>query len=537
MSERARLWALLAAATVLNVVGVTWGLPSAMGWAPDEILPSTVAEGARRWFSDGWFDRYPPTHYALLACAYLPFRALGALGPWAAVPAEQGLLFLVGRLVSVAMATGTLWCAYRIGREQYGEGPGVFALVFVALMPPFVYYAKVASLDGPMLFWFAWSMLFYARLRQRASRRDYVGFALTATLAVCTKDMAYAFYVLPVLGLAAVEHVRADDRRAGVSRVRYAAATFGPPLACAVVTFGACHNLLFNRAGFVEHVRLIVGPASAYYAAFDNTVAGHATMAAKALEQIPWVMGWPAALAALAGIVSEWRRGHRAALVWLLLPALSLYVAFVAVVRYHYDRFFLGTGFLLAIVAGQWVAGWLAPGVRARAWRLAVAAAAAVYLLGRAVSIDVLMLSDTRYAAESWLLRSVPSAAVVAATGLPEYLPRREVRPWVEIPAATEALDRVRPDVVFFNADYMRRFGPETPRYHFVRRLRTGESGYRLAERCASRRWWLPLAWERPLRDDREDVFTNLDKIGPTIEIYRSDATGSRRPSLDRRPP
>lgn len=522
MRERGRLGVLLVLATVLNLAGVTWGLPSAMGWAPDEILPATVVDGARRWFSGGWFDRYPPTHYALLACVYVPARLLAGLGPWADAPPEQGLLFLAGRLVSVAMATATVWFAYRIGREQYGGRAALAGAALVAVMPPFVYYAKVASLDGPMLFWFAWSMLFYTRLRRRAGRGDYVGFALTATLAVCTKDMAYGFYVLPALGLAAVEHVRANGRPAGTSRLGYAASTFGPPAACAAATFAACHNLPSNWTGFVEHVRLIVGPASAYYAAFDGTAAGHAAMAEKALGQIPWVMGWPAALAALAGIVAEWRRGDRAALVWLLLPALSLYVAFIAVVRYHYDRFFLGTAFLLAIVAGQWLAQWLAPGARGRAWRAAVAVGAGLYLLGRAISIDVLMLTDARYAAEAWLARSTRPDAVVAATGLPEYLPRREVRPWVEVAAASEALERLRPDVVVFNADYMRRFGPESPRHHFVRRLRTGESGYTLAVRCVSRPAWLPLVWERPFRDDREDLFTNLDKIGPTIEIYRA---------------
>lgn len=527
MSERAKLWAVLAAATVLNVVGVTWGLPSAMGWAPDEILPATVVDGAARWFSGGWFDRYPPTHYALLATVHLPVRALARLGPWATAPLEQGALFLAGRFVSVAMATATLWFAYRIGHEQYDRRAGLFAAALVAVMPPFVYYAKVASLDGPMLFWFAWSMLFYVRLRQHARRRDYVGFAVTAALAVCTKDMAYGFYLLPALGLAAVEHRRANRRPAGLSRLRYAAATFGPPAACAIVTFVACHNLLLNWGGFVAHVRLIVGPASAYYAAFDNTVAGHAAMAGRALAQLPWVMGWPAALAALAGIIAEWRRGDRAAIAWLLLPALSLYVAFIAVVRYHYDRFFLGAAFLLAIVAGRWLAGWLAPGTRLRAWRVALAACAAVYLFGRALSIDILMLTDTRYAAERWLQRHAATSAVVAATGLPEYLPRREVRPWVEMPAATEALERLRPDVVVFNADYMRRFGPESPRFHFVRRLRTGESRYRLAARHTARPRWLPLVWERPFRDDREDLFTNLDKIGPTIEIY--EAVGDER--------
>jgi len=35
---------LLAGSALLNLAGISWGLPSALGWAPDEILPTTVYE-------------------------------------------------------------------------------------------------------------------------------------------------------------------------------------------------------------------------------------------------------------------------------------------------------------------------------------------------------------------------------------------------------------------------------------------------------------------------------------------------------------
>ena len=80
------------------------------------------------------------------------------------------LLALIGRLVSVAAAAGTLLAIYACGARTFGKRAGVFAAATFALVTPFVYYAKTANLDVPYLFWFALSLLFYLRAARRPAR-------------------------------------------------------------------------------------------------------------------------------------------------------------------------------------------------------------------------------------------------------------------------------------------------------------------------------------------------------------------------------
>jgi len=69
-------------------------------------------------------------------------------------------------------------------------------------------------------------------------------------------------------------------------------------------------NLIFNLEGFIEHVRLIIGPAS-YAPAYAGTVAGHARMAFDAVAQLGWTMSWPVLLLCAAGPAAagetEWK--------------------------------------------------------------------------------------------------------------------------------------------------------------------------------------------------------------------------------------
>ena len=74
---------------------------------------------------------------------------------------------------------------------------------------------------------------------------------------------------------------------------------------------------------------------------------------------------------------------------------------------YHYDRFFLGIVVILALVAGWWLDRWTRPGVTARPLRLTLVCAASWYALARAISLDALMIQDSRYAAERSLVSIV----------------------------------------------------------------------------------------------------------------------------------
>ena len=63
----------LALSFVLDIMGITWGLPNYLDWAVDSLAPFKVLEAAYYHFSNGWHSRYPPLHLAILAffCAPL----------------------------------------------------------------------------------------------------------------------------------------------------------------------------------------------------------------------------------------------------------------------------------------------------------------------------------------------------------------------------------------------------------------------------------------------------------------------------------
>src|SRR6185369_16657039 len=137
----------------------------------------------------------PPLHFALLAAASAPVRVAGRALGWEAARVHDARM-TAGRVLSLALSLGVLLLVARGGRELGDEVAGVLAAALLASSVPFAYYAKMANLDVPYLFWFALSLLFFLRALRRAQPRDFVLFALAAAAAVATKDQAFALYVL-----------------------------------------------------------------------------------------------------------------------------------------------------------------------------------------------------------------------------------------------------------------------------------------------------------------------------------------------------
>src|SRR5262249_42773484 len=160
---------------------------STAGWAPDEILPSAVLEAKARDFSGGWFDKYPPLHFRLLGAVYAPITETMRAGT--PVPRDgYDRLFRAGRWVSVLMGVGVVVFVCLCGLRLVGETAALLAAGVVAVMAPFVFYAKLANVDVPYLFWWMVSLLFLIRALERHRLRDYVGLGIAAALAVGTKD-------------------------------------------------------------------------------------------------------------------------------------------------------------------------------------------------------------------------------------------------------------------------------------------------------------------------------------------------------------
>lgn len=505
----------LVLAGVTFTCGIWWGLPDFYGWAPDELGPGDVNDALDRHFSGGWASIYPPLHYAVLTVFTAPFHLLSEAG---LIDREHLYvhtgLFVVQRAVSVVMALGTLGLVYAIG-STITPRAGALAAAIVSVALPFAFYAKLANVDVPYVFWFALSMAFYLRMHRTGAIADFLLFVLAGVAAIATKDQAYGFYILPaaVILVSAFRRRRAKSTSAGVPSHPVLAAM----IVLAIVGVLVFDNVFLNFSGFVEHLRIITGPGSQDFRMYDRTVAGQLRMLRDAGWQLGGAMSWPLFLAAVIGAVAAWR-SHVTTVRLLLLPLLSYYVTFIAVVGYHYDRFFIGPVIILALAAGWWLDTWLAQAQSARRIRLVAVWCAFAYALSRVAALDGLMIFDSRYTVEQWLLQHAPPEAHIAAAG--QYLPRGGRLFWTRLPQDPEALTRLAPDFVIVNVGTNRRWGRETEAGRFYDALSKEGSPYRLVLRHRTSLAWSPLRWEKRYADADEDPFTNLDKVNPLIEVY-----------------
>jgi hypothetical protein len=513
VSSSRALGLVLAAALVLGAWGLRWGLPGEYGWAPDEVLPQDVDAAVSQRFAHGWHSKYPPLHFAVLAAASVPARAAGRVLHGDAAWVHDARM-TTGRCLSLAMALGVLLAVARCGREIGDALSGVMAAALLATSVPFAYYAKMANLDMPYLFWFAWSLLFFLRALRRAWTRDFVLFGLASAAAVATKDQAAALYVLavPVLVFEVYARRREDGPRALADR------RIGALLAAGAMAYVLFAGVAINPSGWLAHVRLIAGPASRPFRMYDEGLGGHAELLRQTARHLVFVMGWPALLASLAGLGLALRaRPRLRPLLFSLVPVLSYVLFFLSVVLYVYDRFLLPVALVLSLFGGRA----LAAALRTRSpWPRMLAAAVVAFGTARAASIDVLLDHDSRYAVEDWLAREVGPSPVVAAVGPLEYLPRLDGLHWRRLGPATSRLLQVSPDVVVVNADYARRADEGSGEQAFHAALDDGSLGYReVLRQRASPRVLLDMNALRSEGPDR--LWSNLDKADPEIVVYR----------------
>jgi hypothetical protein len=530
--EREGVWRelrwIVAGSLVLNVAGIWWGLPGQ--WVGIETLPVYVLNGVSQRFSHGWFEAYPPLHYYMLALAGWPVMVLQSQG-YLSIESPFGwsLLLIVYRLISIAAGAGTVIATCLCGARVFGKRAGLGAAAIVALMPPFVHYAKTANVDVPYLFWYALSLVFYVRMLETSRVADYARFAASATLAICTKDQAYALY-LAVPFVVVYERWRAN-RLAGRSHPFWRAVVDRRLIVAAVTAAGiftTVYNFPFNLSGFLSHVRSITD-AAAVYRVFDKNFAGQLALFRLTVRLVTVSMGWPLFAAGIAGIVVAMRRARlRRAAAWLLVVIPSYYLGLISIVLYNYDRFMLPICLLLALFGGLAIDAVLTPGAGIRGWRAGALAAVFTYSVLYAATVDVLMIGDSRYTVERWMTANVGANDLVGATGLREYLPRLEGFRTIDITTIDE-LRRERPRYFVLNADYARAVPPDTPWGQLGLGLQNGTLGYRLAFRFRRPSPWPWLPGGHPdLVGRREEtrVFSVLRNINPTIEVFERTPAG-----------
>jgi hypothetical protein len=230
-----------------------------------------------------------------------------------------------------------------------------------------------------------------------------------------------------------------------------------------------------------------------------------------------WSFGWPLFLLVVASLVHTLLKRDR--VTWLLLPMVSYYICFLNVVLYAYDRFLLGLCFLLAVILGCRLSEWTAGAGAAAKMVKVTGVVAFVYAVVMAVSLDAMMIWDSRYSVRRWFRANVPHDARVMLIGRPEYLPVLTGF-GVYYMDASRITDTGGFQYIVVNARFMRRFRQGTGAATLYDQLRRGED-YALVLRERPALGWLPLARSAAFQSDREDPYTNITKVDPLIEVYR----------------
>ena len=533
---------------VLNIIGIWWGLPSWEGWAPDEIRPELVISGALSLFADGWHSVYPPFHYYVLSILYLPLYAplfildqLGLIEVQTSIVENSttGLVyftyfcsFLLGRFLCVIIGTATVFLVYLCGREIYSKQEAVIAALITSLLTPFLYYAKIINVEIPYIFWFCLSLLFYLRILKSHKISDYLFFATTSTIAICTKDQAYGFYILTTVYILILKYFQ--DKKHN-PRTSWFQSVFDKKiiysLSLAILLFIVIHNIVFNYNGFIDHVRLLVGPASYdsydFFARDDNNLIQHLELFWQSVRNMIFSLTLPMFIICTIGILTSLIKNKNNYLILsLLVPVISYYLFFISIILYSRTRFFVPVCIIFSFFGAQFISRFLLNRKRfflsSKLISYIFVYLLFIYMFAHAFSVDLIMVNDSRYITETKMDSMIPASAQVFGIGINKYLPRTEHRNFELITSGGDELSAQEiKKIDSGDYDYIvttsafnvrQRFDKSSKTYEVVKKIIEGNTYYHLLfkQQFQPKFHFLEL----------EGVSSNLNKINPEITVY-----------------
>jgi hypothetical protein len=526
----------------------SWGLPNGnQTWAADSVAPMTPLAVAYKTFAENGFDsgyfyfKYPVGHQLLLAAATAPVVAIAyARGDLSGISADYPFGFaqpeaylaamaMIARLLSALFATGVIALIGEIARRAHDRRAGLLAALVAAGCYPLLFYAHTSNVESAFLFWAMLALYGAIRGVEDGAPSGFLLMGAAAAMAVSTKEQILGFVALLPLVMLGRNAILARGH-SGLARVLPSGAMRGALLA--VVVWLGVNAAFFNPSGFLNRIRFLTHKlppeVRERYAEYEFpidfstswTFADELRHVGKVLSAVVSSIGWPAALAALVGLVFLALR-RRPELLYVLAAAAGYYFVSLRVLKQVELRYVMPWSVLAAIPAGVLLAR------ASERSRIGAVAAAAVVGFGILYSSDVLrvLANDARYDAEKWIAPYLERGHSVEVYQSWTYLPRWEREASVRKPPvdamSIAAVSERRPDFIVIsskgkegitmypNPDWRDGRGMMLVREDNLRMLEALEGG-RLGYERVQR-------FERPLWIPRE-LITSLN---PAIDVYR----------------
>jgi hypothetical protein len=418
----ALLVAVLVLALALRLKGVGWGLPFSFVNADESVVVPKAFAVARGGLNPQFFY-YPSFFFYLLGAVFVlaspVLWAVQHTNPFAmgSYVVDPGPYFLLGRLVSVAAGTASVYLLYRIGREAFGLPAGLVAALFLAVAPLHVAYSHMAVTDVTATTLSLLAFLLLLQAARGAGRRRLIAGAVAAGLATSTKYNLGAL-VLPAT-VAAVYACRGEVGRRVAAGGR--AALLWPRLLLVRVYAPLLVAFLVGSPFVLLDPGHFLGDFLR-----QNRIMDRGWLGFEHVGNGPWYnlhvnlggsFGVVLVVLAVAGLVwALWR--HTVADV-LLAPYALAYFAYISTWRELADRYLLPIIPLLLLFAvrGCLDVADLRPAVRrfaAPAVGLLLAVALVAPVAGSIAFDRQLSGTDVRLRAKAWVEANVPAGSVIA---------------------------------------------------------------------------------------------------------------------------
>ncbi len=333
---------------ITHIFSIGWGLPNLSSFAPDAIPPNVSYSAKEALLAGG--NKYPPLQYLINSAFLKQHNENDKKNINTIINLRTERIVTMNWVTALMQLMSAIAIAVIVAiTMNFPVGSLVAGLLYLLNGVSF-YYSNTSNMDVPYSMWILFSILALILAHKSRDSKRFIAynitFALFTSFAFCTKDQAYASYIIPILALIIWQYYKFRK----VSLIIIECAIW-------IVVFVLSLLLIYSVVGgfhvFWSHLNWITNDGIRDYKQISSSLTGKAQLVLISLKDICQMLDYPLiGLMILSAVFLylyyvrkkedlEFLRTAKIAFVICLLAYVSIIVFFVEIVQFSYARFYL----------------------------------------------------------------------------------------------------------------------------------------------------------------------------------------------------